>query len=408
MGFIEKDNGNNPIVPVATMPNANSVNQGNVGASSTASSVDGAGASASSDGAGSSAGIQIPKAQEGFTQQPGPEAASTEGAGNIQLIDWSKPYSEIEQNDQLRKMKPIDIVKDYQKNGKGDWATFMPWLSQYADPNKSVQLNMDEAQAAQRKEKMEKWGNFLLHLGNFFGTTQGAPAQKLESAQELTERQRKLREGTEALRQKGYDQILANIYKERADRQAQLQAEADEALKKAQMDYYIANKKQVEALTGPKVKVQETMAEKNQSQTNLTNAKTDFTVKTTQPTIDKLNRTGTGSSSSSRVSSSRGGSSTGGRNRVNPNDKYDEFAKYYDDKRFRQLRDTYEKKYGFGQGKTKKTWNTVAMGQFVAQAKALEKHDRTSPSRRQGAGNKVPPSRRGNAGGGSKVPPSRR
>lgn len=422
MGFIEKDNGNNPIVPVATMPNANSVSQGNVGASSTA---DGAGASASSGGASSSGGIQIPKAQEGFTQQPGSEAASTEGAGNIQLIDWSKPYSEIEQNDQLRKMKPIDIVKDYQKNGKGDWATFMPWLSQWADPNKSVQLNADDAQAAQRKEKMEKWGNFLLHLGNFFGTTQGAPAQKLESAQELTERQRKLREGTEALRQKGYDQILLNIYKERADRQAQLQAEAAAKANEALAAYRGAQKAKEEAITPELVKTEQAKQGASNAAAGLSTAKTktedELRGKKGALLTAQANNANAGADDHRAGVAVKGAqvkhinAQTVGQQQKNAAGKEaDDFnSRYVNDPVFKKHVKDWAKNNHLSVGDNDEgrggTWaNEKNRQQATAYAKARMKHDRTPPSRRQGAGNKVPPSRRGNAGGGSKVPPSRR
>ena len=301
--------------------------------------------------------------KESFAQQPTEEVTKVEpNQGN--KIDWSRPYSEIEQNPLLRQMKPYDIMRDYQKNGDGNWSVFMPWLNTLGDGDKTVAANEALKKKAERQAKMEQWSNFLMHLGNFIGTTQGAPSQKIESAQELTDRQRKIREATDALRAKGYDQLLLNIYKDRQDRQAQLQAEAAAKANEALAAYRGAQKKQVESLTNPKIKVQESIAEKNESATNLNKAKTTFTEETTQPTIAKLNRTGTGSSGG-------GHSSSSGRGRTDPNAKYDEFAKFYNAPQFRQLRDAYEKKYGFGQGEKKKTWNTVAMGQFVAQAKAL-------------------------------------
>ena len=72
-----------------------------------------------------------------FAEQPGAETTSTEGAGDIQKIDWTRPYSEIEQNALLRQMTPQDIARDYAKNGDGNWYVFMPWLKQF-DPNKTV------------------------------------------------------------------------------------------------------------------------------------------------------------------------------------------------------------------------------------------------------------------------------
>lgn len=164
-------------------------------------------------------GITGNNGKESFVQQPTEDVTKVEPNQGIK-IDWSRPYSEIEQNPILQQMKPYDIMRDYQKNGDGNWATFMPWLGQLGDADKTVAANEALRKKAERQAKMEKWSNFFMHLGNFFGTTQGAPSQKIESAQELTERQRKLREGTDALRQKGYDQMMVNIWKDRQNKQA--------------------------------------------------------------------------------------------------------------------------------------------------------------------------------------------
>ena len=75
----------------------------------------------------------------------------------------------------------------------------------------------------------------------------------MESAQALTERQRKLREGTDALRQKGYDQMIANIWKDRANKQAQMQAEAAAKANEALAAYRASQKNQTDALTPVKV-----------------------------------------------------------------------------------------------------------------------------------------------------------
>lgn len=190
--------------------------------------------------------------KESFAQQPTEEVTKVEPNQGIK-IDWSRPYSEIEQNPLLRQMKPYDIMRDYQKNGDGNWSVFMPWLNTLGDGDKTVAANEALKKKAERQAKMEQWSNFLMHLGNFIGTTQGAPSQKIESAQELTDRQRKIREATDALRAKGYDQMLLNIYKDRKDRQAQLQAEAAAKANEALAAYRGAQKIQEEALTPVKV-----------------------------------------------------------------------------------------------------------------------------------------------------------
>ena len=218
-------------------------------------------------------GITGNNGKESFVQQPTVDVTKVEPNQGIK-IDWSRPYSEIEQNPILQQMKPYDIMRDYQKNGGGDWATFMPWLSQLGDVDKTVAANEALRKKAERQAKMEKWSNFFMHLGNFFGTTQGAPSQKIESAQELTERQRKLREGTDALRQKGYDQMMVNIWKDRQNKQAQMQAEAAAKANEALAAYRASQKNQQDALTPEKVKTEQARQEASKAAAGLSTAKT--------------------------------------------------------------------------------------------------------------------------------------
>mgnify|MGYP006922016956 CR=1 FL=1 len=189
---------------------------------------------------------------ESFAEQP-TEAVTKITPNTGITIDWSKPYAEIEQNPILQQMKPYDIMRDYQKNGDGNWSVFLPWLNTLGDGDKTVAANEALKKKEERKAKWEQWGNFLMHLGNFIGTTQGAPSQKIESAQELTDRQRKIRESTDALRQKGYDQMMVNIWKDRQNKQAQMQAEAAAKANEALAAYRGSQKAQVDALTPAKV-----------------------------------------------------------------------------------------------------------------------------------------------------------
>lgn len=115
--------------------------------------------------------------KEFFAQQPTEEVTKVEPNQGIK-IDWSRPYSEIEQNPLLRQMKPYDIMRDYQKNGDGNWSAFMPWLSSLGDADKTVAANAALQKKAENQAKWEQWGNLFMHLGNFFGTVQGAPSQK--------------------------------------------------------------------------------------------------------------------------------------------------------------------------------------------------------------------------------------
>ena len=190
--------------------------------------------------------------KESFAQQPTEEVTKVEPNQGIK-IDWSRPYAEIEQNPILQQMNPYDIMRDYQKNGDGNWSAFMPWLSSLGDADKTVAANAALQKKAENQAKWEQWGNLFMHLGNFFGTVQGAPSQKIESAQELTDRQRKIREATDALRAKGYNQMMVNIYKDRQDKQAQMQAEAAAKANEALAAYRGSQKAQVDALTPAKV-----------------------------------------------------------------------------------------------------------------------------------------------------------
>lgn len=211
--------------------------------------------------------------QPSFTQQQTEDVTKVTPNQGIS-IDWSKPYADIEQNPLLQQMKPYDIMRDFEKNGNGDWASFMPWLQSLGDVDKTVAANAALQKKAERQAKWEQLGNLFQHVGNFFGTVIGAPEQKVESAQALTERQRKLREGTDALRQKGYDQMMVNIWKDRANKQAQMQAEAAAKANEALAAYRGSQKAQEDALTPEKVKTEQARQAASNAAAGLSTAKT--------------------------------------------------------------------------------------------------------------------------------------
>lgn len=365
-------------------------------------------------------GITGNDGKESFVQQPTEDVAKVEPNQGIK-IDWSRPYSEIEQNPILQQMKPYDIMRDYQKNGDGNWATFMPWLSQLGDVDKTVAANEALRKKAERQAKMEKWSNFFMHLGNFFGTTQGAPSQKIESAQELTERQRKLREGTDALRQKGYDQMMVNIWKDRQNKQAQMQAEAAAKANEALAEYRASQKNQTDALTP--VKVEEVIQSARQHSTgadlNVSKKETEDALRGKKGKLldAQTNNANAGAADHNASVVVKGAqvrhinSQTEGQNQRNANQKEaDDFnTRYVNDPKFKKLVNKWAENNGMSIGGNDGrggTWaNEKNRQQASRWAKAQMKFDRTPPSRRGGGGSKVPPSRRG---GGSKVPPSRR
>ena len=260
-----------------------------------------------------------------------------------------------------------------------------------------------------------------MHLGNFFGTTQGAPSQKIESAQELTERQRKLREGTDALRQKGYDQMMVNIWKDRANKQAQMQAEAAAKANEALAAYRGSQKAQEDALTPEKVKTEQARQAASTAAAGLSTAKTktedELRGKKGKLLDAQTNNANAGAADHNASVYVKGAqvrhinSQTEGQNQKNANQREaDDFnTRYVNDPKFKKLVNKWAENNGMSIGGNDGrggTWaNEKNRQQASRWAKAQMKFDRTPPSRRGGGGSKVPPSRRG---GGSKVPPSRR
>lgn len=357
--------------------------------------------------------------KESFAQQPTEEVTKVEPNQGIK-IDWSRPYSEIEQNPILQQMKPYDIMRDYQKNGDGNWSAFMPWLSSLGDADKTVAANAALQKKAENQAKWEQWGNLFMHLGNFFGTVQGAPSQKIESAQELTDRQRKIREATEALRAKGYNQMMLNIYKDRQDKQAQMQAEAAAKANEALAAYRGLQKNQTDALTPVKVQTEKERGNAAAAQAALSTSKKE-TEDALRGKKGKLldaqtNNANAGAADHNASVNVKGAqvrhinSQTEGQNQRNANQKEaDDFnTRYVNDPVFKKHVNEWAKNNGMAIGGNDGrggTWaNEKNRQQASRWAKAKMKLDRTPPSRRGRGGSKVPPSRRG----GSKVPPSRR
>lgn len=320
--------------------------------------------------------------KESFAQQPTEEVTKVEPNQGIK-IDWSRPYAEIEQNPILQQMKPYDIMRDYQKNGDGNWSVFLPWLNTLGDGDKTVAANEALKKKAERKAKWEQWGNLFMHLGNFFGTVQGAPSQKIESAQELTDRQRKIREATEALRAKGYNQMMVNIWKDRQDKQAQMQAEAAAKANEKLAEYRASQKIQTDALTP--VKVEEvtqsarrysTAADLNESKEETEKALRDKKKKLLDKQADAAAAKAADSRSHVAVNNSttaRNNAATNKTIRTTP--KYSQaeygkrFIKYFNHLKKQggnNLASIYEKKYGIGQnGDTGKQWNASLQRMFV-------------------------------------------
>ena len=401
------------VTPITNFPDDNAVKPENAVSVQTTDTEPGKGTAIDTTGITGNGG------KESFAQQPTEEVTKVEPNQGIK-IDWSRPYSEIEQNPLLRQMKPYDIMRDYQKNGDGNWSAFMPWLSSLGDADKTVAANAALQKKAENQAKWEQWGNLFMHLGNFFGTVQGAPSQKIESAQELTDRQRKIREATEALRAKGYNQMMVNIYKDRQDKQSQMQAEAAAKANEALAAYRGSQKNQTDALTPVKVQTEKERGNAAAAQAALSTSK-----KNTEDALRgkkgklldaQTNNANAGAADHNASVNVKGAqvrhinSQTEGQNQRNANQKEsDDFnTRYVNDPVFKKHVNEWAKNNGMAIGGNDGrggTWaNEKNRQQASRWAKAKMKLDRTPPSRRGRGGSKVPPSRRG----GSKVPPSRR
>jgi hypothetical protein len=401
------------VTPITNFPDDNAVKPENAVSVQTTDTEPGKGTAIDTTGITGNGG------KESFAQQPTEEVTKVEPNQGIK-IDWSRPYSEIEQNPLLRQMKPYDIMRDYQKNGDGNWSAFMPWLSSLGDADKTVAANAALQKKAENQAKWEQWGNLFMHLGNFFGTVQGAPSQKIESAQELTDRQRKIREATEALRAKGYNQMMVNIYKDRQDKQSQMQAEAAAKANEALAAYRGSQKNQTDALTPVKVQTEKERGNAAAAQAALSTSK-----KNTEDALRgkkgklldaQTNNANAGAADHNASVNVKGAqvrhinSQTEGQNQRNANQREaDDFnTRYVNDPVFKKHVNQWAKNNGMAIGGNDGrggTWaNEKNRQQASRWAKAKMKLDRTPPSRRGRGGSKVPPSRRG----GSKVPPSRR
>lgn len=320
--------------------------------------------------------------KESFAQQPTEEVTKVEPNQGIK-IDWSRPYAEIEQNPILQQMKPYDIMRDYQKNGDGNWSVFLPWLNTLGDGDKTVAANEALKKKAERKAKWEQWGNLFMHLGNFFGTVQGAPSQKIESAQELTDRQRKIREATEALRQKGYDQMMVNIWKDRQDKQAQMQAEAAAKANEKLAEYRESQKNQTDSLTPVKVEevIQSTRQHSSAADLNESKKKTEDDLRGKKgKLLDNQADAAAARAADSRSHVAVNNSTTARNNAatnktVRTTPKYSQaeygkrFIKYFNymkKKGGNNLASIYEEKYGIGtNGSNGKQWNAGLQRMFV-------------------------------------------
>ena len=130
---------------------------------------------------------------------------------------------------------PLDVLTMYQ-------------AMQNKDITKSYGQNEKEDKKLQRQQRWEQIGNVLSHLGNFVGTLTGAPSATIETGPQLTARQQAVRDAV--MKQRGDPKnILAQVWKQRADQRAKELNDANVALRAAQKATEGARKANVEGKT---------------------------------------------------------------------------------------------------------------------------------------------------------------
>lgn len=166
--------------------------------------------------------------EDGTTQTTGQEQQVT--TPSTHLYDYAnRSLSDIFQNEGKDKSYP-DILNDYyawaRENGKTVNILDVMEAIKGKDLSKSPAQNADDEKKRLRRERWDKLGNFLLHLGNVVGNVAGGGmgAVKLEDPVKWTERQRMLKEKAEQQRDRYNESILAQMAKQDA---AQRKAELD-------------------------------------------------------------------------------------------------------------------------------------------------------------------------------------
>ena len=187
--------------------------------------------------------------------------------------------------------KPIaDYMRDYNRwatatgNEPLDVFTMMEAI-RGNDINKSYADNEKTQKKLERQQRWEQIGNVLMHLGNFTGALAGAPAATYESAPELSKRQQAVRDAIE--KQNGDPQnILAQIWKERADqRVAQLNA-ANIALRGAQKKNVEGETENEKAVADANVALKGAQQEQAETAADVNKAREQYITDTSQRAAD--------------------------------------------------------------------------------------------------------------------------
>ena len=186
--------------------------------------------------------------------------------GDKSIADYMRDYNKwARENNQ----EPLDVFDMMQAiNGN--------------DISESYAANEKAKKKLERQQKWEQIGNVLAHLGNFVGTIAGAPSATYETGEHLTARQKAVRDAMQ--KQNGDPKnILAMIWKDRADQRARELNNANIALqtaRKTNVEGQTANQKAQSdanvALRGAQQRQADTQADENEAQTDYVQAQTDY------------------------------------------------------------------------------------------------------------------------------------
>ena len=232
--------------------------------------------------------------QDGYLVEAKPDAANQPQQANpAYLTDWSKEKNVYEAAKKLN-LPLAQVLSDYQRWGRetGNPTDWIGAVFQDADLSKSAAENEELKKKQERKEKWDKVGNFLLHLGNVIGNVAGGGmgAVQLEDPVKYTERQRMLKEKTEALRRNTNQSIWTQMQKDAAARRdyelkkknaealaAYRQGQAEAAIQRAnstsqvndaKVKWYNAKTGAIEEITPKQLKEIQSRIDKNEKQGN--------------------------------------------------------------------------------------------------------------------------------------------
>lgn len=137
------------------------------------------------------------------------------------LAEWT-PNSNVYEEAKRLNIPLQQALADYWRWGKdtGNPTSWMDYAYQDMDLSKTPEQIEEEQKRQERKERWDKVGNFLLHLGNVIGNQAGGGygTVQLEDPIKYTERQRLLKEKT-LERRRAYNQsYFARMRQEDADR----------------------------------------------------------------------------------------------------------------------------------------------------------------------------------------------